>query len=162
MQIFTQDESVLHPLSGVEWALSVTLGLTIGQVGLPYSVLNTVVPILCVWTWVYEPCEYFTSLQLLCKNVQKTWYRKFYMCAPLNLQYLEIFHSGTIKFTLYMCIYIVAKARSFLEVWEILRAFSKFLKCLVISIYIKSRVPLYLRFLQLTYSLVCKCCLAYL
>ena len=30
-------------------------------------------------------------------------------------------HSGTIKFTLYMCIYIVAKNRSFLE-------FEKFLK----------------------------------
>ncbi len=48
MQIFTQDESVLHSLSGVEWALSATLGLTIGQVGLPYSVLNTVVPLLFV------------------------------------------------------------------------------------------------------------------
>jgi hypothetical protein len=74
-----------------------------------------------MWTWVYEPCEYFTSLQLLCKTLEMTWYRKFYMCAPLNLQYLEILSSGTNKFTLYMCIYIVAKNRSFLE-------FEKFLK----------------------------------
>ena len=45
MQFFTQDELVLLAFAGVEWALSVTLGLTIGQVGLPYSVINTVVPI---------------------------------------------------------------------------------------------------------------------
>ena len=49
MQIFhSGNESVLHPFSGVEWALSATLGLIFDQVGLPYSVLNTVVPILCV------------------------------------------------------------------------------------------------------------------
>ncbi len=66
-----------------------------------------------------DTCEYFTSLQILCKTLEVTWYRKFYMCAPLNLQYLEILNSGTIKFyTIH-----VAKIRSFSWIWENFKPF---------------------------------------
>ncbi len=49
------------------------------------------------------------------KTLKRPGTGNFYMCAPLNLQYLEIFHSGTIKFTLYMCIYIVDKNKTFFK-----------------------------------------------
>ncbi len=50
------------------------------------------------------------------------------MCTPLDLKYLEILHSGTIKFTLYMCINIVGKNGI---ISQILKMFKPFLICKV-------------------------------
>ncbi len=116
MQIFTQERvgSPLPQWCGVSPVSDAGTGHWSGRFYLTVCLIPWYL-YFCVRTWVYEPCEYFTSLQLLCKNAQKTWSRKFYMCAPLSLQYLEILHSGTIKFTLYMCIYIVDKTKTFLK-----------------------------------------------
>ncbi len=92
-----------------------TLGLTISQVGLPYSLLNTVVLIpLCVNLGVCT-LRIFYQIATIVQNSQSDLVPEIYMCAPLKLQFLEIFHSGTSKFTLYMCIYIVARNGTFLK-----------------------------------------------
>ncbi len=74
--------------------------------------LNTVVPIpLCVWTWVYEPCEYFTSLQLLVqKRLEDLVPEILYVRAFKFAVSRDVYIGVQLKFTLYMCIYIVDKS----------------------------------------------------
>ncbi len=85
-----------------------TLGLAFKPGRFTLQFANTVVPVpMCEDLGVYtlRICFQFATIA---QNLNNELVPENFICARhLNMQYLEIFISGTNCFTLYMCIYIV-------------------------------------------------------